>query len=236
MNIFRHYLCDYYAFLFEIVINLLIKKLPLKANLQNAYLNWTIAASYEELNQDEKSINFYSKVYNLKINNAYQINNIDLISAHKIAMYYEKQKEINKAIEWYLKSANKGLRGSMHNLAMLYENQKNYDQAIYWYKQASKKGLDESKNNLKELQNRIDKEKKIKENKGIWDKEYYDIGNNMILVKKGSFYGAVNKNTYETVIGTEYKFTNITPILNDKTLIGTNKEGNIKFDYNGNKL
>lgn len=83
----------------------------------------------------------------------------------------------------------------------------------------------------------IEGTKKIIERKKEWKPyEMYPIGNNMILVKKDGFYGTVDKINYKTVIGLEYKFIVITPNSNDKILTGTNKDGNMKFDYNGNKL
>lgn len=83
----------------------------------------------------------------------------------------------------------------------------------------------------------IEGTKKIIDRKKEWKPyEMYPIGNNMILVKKDGFYGTVDKINYKTVIGLEYKFIVITPNSNDKILTGTNKDGNMKFDYNGNKL
>jgi uncharacterized protein len=62
-----------------------------------------------------------------------------------IALMYQNgegiPKDINKAIKWFEKSANKNEISSQHNLGVIYLNLKKYDKALVWFKKAAKDGM-----------------------------------------------------------------------------------------------
>jgi TPR repeat protein len=72
---------------------------------------------------------------------------------HDIAYNYFEKEDINKAIYYYLKSANLGFLPAQHMLGYIYWERKhgiprNEKKSKYWYKRAIRNGLVQSARNL----------------------------------------------------------------------------------------
>lgn len=61
----------------------------------------------------------------------------------KKGLKYDKQKDYQQAMQWYLKAADEGNTDAMVNIGLLYQHgngvQQNYQQAMQWYLKAADK-------------------------------------------------------------------------------------------------
>jgi TPR repeat protein len=76
----------------------------------------------------------------------------DAAAQFKLALWYAKDDDYTKSVEWYKKAADNGSAGAQFNLALMYEYEvgvnQNYAEARKWYEKAANKGHADAQNNL----------------------------------------------------------------------------------------
>ncbi len=65
--------------------------------------------------------------------------------------YYFFEKNNEKAMEWFQKSAELGHSIAMYNLGVLYHDKKDYENAIYWYEKSAELGDNNAIGDLSEM-------------------------------------------------------------------------------------
>lgn len=76
----------------------------------------------------------------------------DAAAQFKLALWYAKDDDYTKSVEWYKKAANNCSTGAQFNLGLMYEHEvgvnQNYAEARKWYGKAAHKGDADAQNNL----------------------------------------------------------------------------------------
>lgn len=82
-----------------------------------------------------------------------------MFAAFYVGYYYEKgivlNQSLDKALEWYKKSAARGEPASMNNIGTILKNRGEYKAALEWYKKAADKGFEMGRNNYNNLYKKI---------------------------------------------------------------------------------